>query len=202
MILTNKKVAILATDGFEQSELLEPKKALEDAGAIVEVISIKEGPIKAWNKSNWGKLVSVDRLVSQALSENYDALVLPGGVMNPDKLRADPVAVEFVSGFASSGKPIAAICHGPWTLIETNVLAGRTVTSWPSLRTDLINAGAKWVDQEVVVDKGLITSRQPQDIPAFNAKLIEEILEGSHLRRADAMIEKNNNYSLRETNIH
>jgi protease I len=179
--LTDRKIAILATDGFEQSELMEPKKALEAAGAEVDVVSLKKGLIKGWNSGNWGESVEVDAIVSEVSARDYDGLVLPGGVINPDKLRMDPNAVSFVSDFTRSGKPIAAICHGPWTLIETDVLEGRTVTSWPSLKTDLINAGAKWLDKEVVVDNGLITSRKPDDLPAFNEKMIEEFMEGKHV---------------------
>jgi len=173
--LQGKHVAILATDGFEQLELMEPKASLEKAGAKVDVLSIKEGEIKGWDKTNWGKSVKVDRLVSNAKGEEYDALVLPGGQINPDKLRMDKTAVEFVKRFAESGKPVAAICHGPWTLIEAGVVRGKTMTSWPSLHTDLQNAGASWVDKEVVVDGSLITSRKPEDLPAFSGKLIDAL---------------------------
>lgn len=190
--LSGKKIAILATDGFEQSELTEPLKALRDAGATVEVVSPSEGPaktqkpgkIKGWDKTDWGKTVDVDTDLMNAKAEDYDGLVLPGGVMNPDKLRQCKVAVDFVKKFFEQNKPVGAICHGPWTLIEAGVVKGRTVTSWPSVRTDLINAGANWVDQEVSVDKGLITSRKPDDLPAFNAKLIEEFSEGRHMQKA------------------
>ncbi len=178
--LTGKRIAILATDGFEQAELLEPRQALLEAGAETFVVSIKSGKIKGWNKTDWGQSVEVDLTLDKAKSENFDALVLPGGVMNPDKLRQDKSAVEFVRSFVESGKPIGAICHGPWTLIEAAGVSGKTMTSWPSLKTDLINAGAEWVDREVVVDNGLVTSRKPEDIPAFNKKLIEEIDEGPH----------------------
>ena len=178
--LTGKKVAIVSTDGFEQSELFEPKKALEDAGADVHVISMKEGKIKGWDKADWGKSIEVDATFDDASPEEFDALMLPGGVINPDKLRMDPKAVRFVQAFVDAGKPIAAICHGPQTLIETGIVQGRTMTSWPSLKTDLINAGAEWVDQEVVTDQGLVTSRKPDDIPAFNKKMIEEFAEGLH----------------------
>jgi protease I len=173
--LEGKHVAILATDGFEQVELTGPKQELEKAGAKVDVLSIQEGEIKGWDMTNWGKKVKVDRLVSKANGADYDALVLPGGQINPDKLRIDKSAVAFVKQFAESGKPIAAICHGPWTLIEAGAVRGKKMTSWPSLHTDLQNAGASWVDQEVVVDGSLITSRQPEDLPAFNAKLIDAI---------------------------
>lgn len=180
MSLQGKRVAILATDGFEQSELMEPKRALEQAGIETQVVSPKSGEIKGWNKTDWGQAVPVDLALSDADCEDFDALVLPGGVMNPDKLRTMPEAVDFVRGFAESGKPIAAICHGPWTLIEAGVVQGRRMTSWPSLQSDLKNAGADWVDEEVVVDNGLVTSRKPDDIPAFNRKMLEEIGEGQH----------------------
>ena len=171
--LTGKTVAILATEGFEQVELTEPKKALEAAGAATHVLSLKPGQIKGWNMTDWGESVAVDKLVSEAKVEEYDMLVLPGGVQNPDKLRLDPSAVAFVAEFFESGKPIGAICHAAWTLIEADVVEGLTMTSWPSLETDLENAGADWVDEEVVVDDNIITSRKPDDLPAFNAKLIE-----------------------------
>lgn len=178
--LRGKKVAILSADGFEQHELLEPKRALEQAGAEVHVVSPEAGEIRAWNKTDWGESVNVDITLQQAQAENYDALLLPGGVMNPDKLRIVPKAVGFVRAFVQAGKPIAAICHGPQLLIEAEAVRGRTVTSWPSLRTDLTNAGARWVDEEVVTDHGLVTSRKPDDIPAFNRKMIEEFAEGKH----------------------
>jgi protease I len=183
-ILDNHKVAILATDGFEQSELFEPKKALENAGADVEILSIKNGEIRAWNEGDWGEMIAVDQEVYGARPEDFDALMLPGGVINPDKLRMDETAVKFVTDFFRSGKPVAAICHGPQMLIETGALKGRTLTSWPSLKTDLRNAGADWVDKEVVVDNGLVTSRKPDDIPAFNRKMIEEFAEGKHKKKS------------------
>lgn len=174
--LDGKKIAILATDGFEQSELFEPKQALEAAGAAVEVVSPAEGSqIKAWHKQDWGKTVAVDRPVDQARADDYDALVLPGGVMNPDKLRTKPEAVALVQAFAKAGKPVAAICHGPWLLVEAGIVDGKRVTSWPSLQTDLRNAGARWEDSEVVEDGHLITSRKPDDIPAFNAAVIRAV---------------------------
>jgi len=179
------KIAILATDGFEQAELLEPKKNLEQAGAQTEVLSIKEGQIKGWNHTDWGGSVKVDRLVSNANIDDYDALVLPGGVINPDKLRMDRCAVSFVRAFAESGKTVAAICHGPWMLIEAGCIRGKNMTSWPSVHTDLINAGACWVNEEVVTDENIITSRKPDDIPAFSNKLIE-VLSESPLRLAKA----------------
>jgi protease I len=172
--LTGKKVAIMATDGFERSELLEPKKALEEAGAIVDVVAPHEGSIRAIEKHQWADEVKVDVVTTEAIPEDYDALVLPGGVMNPDKLRLDPDAVRLVREMELTGKPIAAICHGPWTLIDADVVRGRTLTSYASLRTDLTNAGARWVDQAVVSDRGLVTSRGPRDLPAFNQKIIEE----------------------------
>ncbi len=173
--LTGKKVAILATEGFEQVELTEPKKALEEAGATTHVISLKPGDIKGWKFTDWGESVKVDKTVSEVSVEDYDLLLLPGGVQNPDKLRLDPGAVAFVGEFFETGKPIGAICHAAWTLIEADVVDGLTMTSWPSLETDLENAGADWVDEEVVVDGNLISSRKPDDLPAFNAKLIEAL---------------------------
>jgi protease I len=173
--LQGKRIAILATDGFEQSELTEPKKNLEQAGARTEVLSIKEGEIKGWNHTDWGDKVKVDRLVSQANPADYDALVLPGGQINPDKLRMDDSAVDFVRRFSNSGKTVAAICHGPWTLIEAGVVRGKTMTSWPSVHTDLINAGARWVDEQVVTDGNFITSRKPDDIPAFSQAIIHAL---------------------------
>jgi protease I len=180
--LDGKRVAILATDGFEQSELLEPKRILEEAGATTTVVSPKAGEIKGWNENDWGQSVPVDRTLDASSPEDFDALVLPGGQINPDKLRIEPKAVEFARAFVEAGKPVGAICHGPWLLVEADVVRGRTVTSWPSIHTDLKNAGANWVDQEVVVDKGLVTSRKPDDIPAFGRKLVEEIAEGIHRR--------------------
>ena len=173
--LHGKKVAILATDGFEQVELLKPKKALEEAGATTEVISPKSGEIKGWNFKEWGDTVRVDKSLDQARAQDYDALVLPGGVINPDHLRMEPKAVSFVRDFVGTGRPVAAICHGPWTLVEADVVRGKTVTSWPSLKTDLKNAGANWVDREVVTDGQFIFSRNPDDIPAFSRTIIERL---------------------------
>lgn len=175
--LEGKKVAMLATDGFEQVELTEPKKALEDEGATVTVLSVQATPkeIKGWDKTDWGKKVDVDALVGEADPSSFDALVLPGGQINPDKLRIDKTAVDFVKRFVATGKTTAAICHGPWTLIEADVVKGKTMTSWPSVHTDLKNAGANWVDQEVVVDGQFITSRKPDDIPAFNREIVKAL---------------------------
>jgi len=184
--LSGKRIAILATNGFEQSELEEPKKAIEAAGGRADVVSIQHGQIRGWQHTDWGNCVSVDVTVDRAKPDDYDGLVLPGGVINPDKLRMVPEAVEFVRTFARSGKPIAAICHGPWTLINAGVVQGRKLTSWPSLQADLENAGAHWVDQQVVVDQGLVTSRKPDDLPAFNRKLIEELAEGRHGKQTAA----------------
>jgi protease I len=180
--LKGRKIAALVDNGFEQSELLEPKKALEAAGALVDVVSPQQGKVKGWKHTDWGEELPVDVALDSADAAQYDALLLPGGVMNPDKLRGNPKAVAFVKTFVDRGLPIAAICHGPWTLIEAGGVKGRKVTSWPTLQTDLKNAGATWVDQEVVTDNGLVTSRKPDDIPAFNKKMIEEIAEGRHDR--------------------
>ena len=181
--LAGVRVAILATDGFEQSELLEPRKSLDEAGAVTDVVSLKSGEIKGWNHKEWGESVSVDKTVESVDAGTYDALLLPGGVMNPDSLRMDPKAVAFVKAFFDAGKPVAAICHGPWTLIEAGVVKGRTLTSWPSLKTDLENAGGVWVDQEAVVDGNLVTSRNPKDIPAFNRE-IAKLFANSQSRAA------------------
>lgn len=178
--LSNRKVAILTEEGFEQVELTSPKAALKAAGAQVDVISPKSGKIKAWDKTNWGIEIDVDRQLSDVSPDEYDALVLPGGVLNPDKLRQNVEAVAFVASFLEEGKPVAAICHGPQMLIETDMVRGRRLTSYPSLQTDLKNAGADWVDEVVVVDNGLVTSRTPADLEAFNRKAIEEIAEGIH----------------------
>ena len=178
--LKGKKIAALVDNGFEQSELIEPKKALEQAGAHVDVVSPQTGEVRGWQHTEWGQKVRVDRELSSARPADYDGLLLPGGVMSPDRLRANPEAVGFVKEFVAAGKPIAAICHGPWTLIEADAVKGRRMTSWPSLRSDLTNAGASWVDEQVVVDRGLVTSRKPDDIPAFNRKMIEEFAEGVH----------------------
>jgi protease I len=182
--LTGKKIAILATDGFEQSELMQPRQALEEAGAHTEVISPNSGKIKGWDNKDWGESVKVDKTLDNVSAEEYDGLLLPGGVINPDHLRMDPKAVNFVKQFVSSGKTVGAICHGPWTLLEAGALKGKTVTSWPSLKTDLKNAGANWVDKEVVTDGQFITSRKPDDIPAFNKAVIESVAHGPQKRAA------------------
>jgi protease I len=178
--LNGKRVAILATDGAEQSELMQPKAALEEAGATTVVVSPKEVTLKTWNDGDWGAEIAVDLPLESAHAEDFDALLLPGGVKNPDTLRMEPQAVAFVKAFFDLDKPVAAICHAPWLLVEADVVEGRTITSWPSLKTDILNAGGEWVDREVMTDRGLVTSRKPEDIPAFNAKMIEEFAEGKH----------------------
>jgi len=183
--LAGKTIAILATDGFEQAELTEPRKALDQAGAKTVVIAPKQGTIRGWKMKDWGDEVNVDVTLDQANPDDYAALMLPGGVLNPDQLRLDQGAVAFVRSFFEHSKPVAAICHGPIMLIEANVLKGRRVTSWPSLKTDIVNAGGQWTDEEVVVDRSLVTSRKPDDIPAFNAKMIEEFVNGSPAARQD-----------------
>jgi protease I len=180
--LNGKRVAILVAEGFEQAEMVEPRKALRDAGAETQLVSPAKDEVQGWKHFDKAERFQVDVPLEQARAEDFDALLLPGGVANPDQLRMQPKAVEFVRSFADAGKPIAVICHGPWTLIEAGVAEGRTMTSWPSLRSDLENAGAKWVDQEVVVDRGVVSSRKPDDIPAFNRKMIEEFAEGDHGR--------------------
>ena len=179
--LDGRHVAILvATEGTEQVELTEPRKALEDAGADVDLLSTEAGEVQAFNHLDKGDTFTADKAVGDADAGDYDALMLPGGVANPDNLRMHPEAVRFVRAFFDAGKPVAAICHAPWTLVEADVVRGRTLTSWPSLQTDIRNAGGEWVDEEVVVDEGLVTSRKPDDIPAFNAKMVEEFCEGPH----------------------
>jgi protease I len=184
--LDGKKIAFLATDGVEQVELTEPRKAVEDEGAETELISLEDGEIQGVEHLDHGDTFEVDRAVKDASAGDYDGLVLPGGVYNPDKLRADEDAVAFVRAFFEAGKPVGAICHGPWTLIDAGVVDGLKVTSYPSIQADLKNAGADWVDEEVVVDKGLTTSRKPDDLPAFNAKIVEEFCEGEHEELAEA----------------
>jgi protease I len=183
--LEGKRVAVLVDNGFEQVEMTEPVKALKEAGAEVLLIS-KQDRVKGWMHTDWGQEFNSDVLLEKAEPFEYDALLLPGGVMNPDKLRMDRNAVRFVKHFVETGKPVAAICHGTWTLIETKLISGMNMTSWPSLKTDLINAGVNWVDQEVVTYKGIVTSRKPGDIPAFNRKMIEEFAEGTHRKRFNA----------------
>jgi protease I len=178
--LDGRRVAILATDGVEEVEYTEPRSAVEQAGARVELISIKPGRIQAVQHTDKSNTYPVDRTVDQANPDEYDALLLPGGVANPDKLRTDQRAVAFVKSFVDAGKPVGAICHGPWTLVEADAVRGRTLTSWPSLRTDLRNAGATWVDEQVHAEHGLVTSRKPDDLPAFCAKVVEEFAEGRH----------------------
>jgi protease I len=183
--LKGMRVAILATDGFEQSELLEPRKALDAAGAVTVVIAPKAGSIAGWRHGAWGQSIPVDLTLDKAQADDYDALMLPGGVMNPDRLRTNKSAVAFVRAFFDSEKPVAAICHAPIMLIEADVLHDRKLTSWPSLQTDIRNAGGRWTDEEVVVDRGLVTSRKPEDIPAFNQQMIKAIAEGAPSARMD-----------------
>jgi protease I len=178
--LSGKKVAILAADGFEELELTKPRAALDEAGAKTIVISLKPGKIQGMNHADKGEMVPVDQTLEKAKPDDFDALLIPGGLMNPDSLRSSEEALEFVRHFFREGKPVAAICHAPWVLIDAGVIRGRTVTSWPAIKTDVRNAGANWVDQEVVVDNGLVTSRKPDDIPAFNKKMVEEFCEGRH----------------------
>lgn len=184
--LNGKTIAILATHGFEESELLEPQDELAKAGADVHIVAPEAGTIRGWDHDNWGSEVNVDRTIDQANPDEYDALVLPGGVMNPDNLRMREDATTFVRAFFKAGKPVSAICHGPQILIDCGVIEGRALTSYPSIKNDLKNAGARWTDQEVVVDQGLTTSRTPDDLPAFIDKTIEEILEGKHAAQATA----------------
>jgi protease I len=182
--LQDKKIAFLATDGVEQVELVEPWKAVENEGGMPELVSLESGEIQGFDHLDKDQTFKVDRVVAQAKQDDYDGLVLPGGVANPDFLRMDEDAVRFVRSFFEAGKPVAVICHGPWTLVEADVVRNRTITSWPSLRTDIRNAGGNWVDEEVVVDEGLVSSRKPDDLPAFCAKLVEEFCEGRHEQQA------------------
>jgi protease I len=181
--LNGKKVAILVENGFEEVELVKPKQALEEAGAQTAIVSpAPDNKVRGWQHTDWGDEFPVDVPLNEAKADDYDALLLPGGVMNPDKLRRNEQALQFVRGFFEAGKPVAVICHGPWTLIDAGVVKGRKITSYHSIQTDLKNAGAQWVDQEVVVDNGLVSSRKPADISAFNRKMIEEFAEGQHQR--------------------
>lgn len=178
--LKDRKVAILTENGFEQVELISPKQAMEEAGVTVHIVSPQQEAVRAWDETDWGITVSVDKQLDSANPQDYDGLMLPGGVLNPDKLRMNKKAVAFIRHFLESGKPVAVICHGPQTMIETGLLEGRKMTSYPAVKTDLINAGVNWVDEEVVVDNGLISSRSPKDLDAFNKKLLEELAEGVH----------------------
>ncbi|HEU5210025.1 MAG TPA: type 1 glutamine amidotransferase domain-containing protein [Longimicrobiales bacterium] len=178
--LSGKRVAVLVDNGFEQVELTSPIEALRDAGAEAVVVSPQQDKVRAWDRKDWGETFDVDMPLDRARADDFDALVLPGGVMNPDHLRTNERAVQFTRAFFDAGKPVASICHGPWLLAEANVVRGRRLTSYPSLRTDLRNAGAEWVDESVVVDSGLVTSRNPDDLPDFNRKMVEEIAEGVH----------------------
>ena len=178
--MKNRKVAILTENGFEQIELLSPKQTLEEAGVEVHIVSPQKKEVRAWDETDWGITISVDKNIDEAKPGDYDGLLLPGGVLNPDKLRMNKKAVDFIRHFLEAAKPIAAICHGPQTMIETGLLRGRKMTSYPAIKTDLINAGVNWVDQEVVVDHGLVSSRSPKDLDAFNKKMLEELAEGVH----------------------
>ena len=186
MELNGKRIAILATHGFEQSELEVPRDRLKKAGATVEIISLASGEIRGWDKKDWGQPVKVDKMLDQISSTDYDAVVLPGGQINPDLLRAEPAALKFIKEIFDAGKIVAAVCHAPWLLVETGIARGRKMTSYKSIKTDIRNAGAKWEDSEVVVDQGVITSRNPGDLEAFSAKIIEEVREGRHNRRTAA----------------
>lgn len=180
MKLQHKNVAILATDGFEQSELFEPMNALRNEGATVDIVSINNGEIKSWTNGNWGDSIPVNKTLDNVNVDDYNALMLPGGVINPDTLRTNDKAIKFVQSFVEKKKPVGAICHAPWLLASANVVKNRTITSYKSIKDDMVNAGANWKDESVVVDQGLVTSRNPDDLPNFNAKLIEEICEGQH----------------------
>jgi protease I len=188
--LLNKRVALLAADGFEQVELTKPKEALEEAGANVSIVSPNKEKIQGMHHADKGDSFDVDIPLEDADPDEFDALLIPGGLMNPDTLRSTPKALEFVRAFFRTGKPVAAICHGPWVLIDAGVIRGRRVTSWPAIQTDVRNAGGTWMDEEVVVDNGLVTSRKPDDIPAFNRKMIEEFAEGIHARQSEVATQR------------
>jgi len=188
--LLNKRVALLAADGFEQVELTKPKEAIEEAGANVSIVSPNKEKIQGMHHADKGDSFDVDIPLEDADPEEFDALLIPGGLMNPDTLRSTPKALEFVRAFFRTGKPVAAICHGPWVLIDAGVIRGRRVTSWPAIQTDVRNAGGTWMDEEVVVDNGLVTSRKPDDIPAFNRKMIEEFAEGIHARQSEVATQR------------
>lgn len=184
--LSDKKIAILATHGFEQAELEVPRDRLKSAGATVDVISLEAGEIKGWERKDWGRPVKVDKTLGQVSADDYDALVLPGGQINPDLLRVEDKALAFIKEIFNQGKIVAAVCHAPWLLIETGIIKGRKATSYKSIKTDVVNAGGKWEDSQVVVDNGVITSRNPGDLESFSAKIAEEVLEGKHTRRSAA----------------
>jgi protease I len=184
--LKGKRVAFLFTEGAEQAEVVKPLEAVKEAGADVDIVSLQKGEVEMWEHFDKGEKITADKAVKDADASDYDGLVLPGGVANPDQLRGDQDAVKFVRAFFEQDKPVGVICHGPWMLVETGVAKGRKLTSWPSLQTDLRNAGAEWVDEEVVVDNGLVTSRKPDDLPAFCAKIVEEFAEGKHQQRVAA----------------
>ena len=186
MELSGKRIAILATNGFEQSELEVPRDTLKQAGAHVEIVSLQAGEIKGWDKKDWGRPVKVDKTLDQVSAGDYDAIVLPGGQINPDLLRVEPKALQLIKDIFNAKKVVAAVCHAPWLLIETGIAKGRRMTSFKSIKTDVMNAGATWEDAEVVVDQGVITSRNPGDLKAFSAKIIEEIKEGRHAQRSAA----------------